>query len=228
MLPSTLLTASHELRRQQESRSELAYRVLKDKIVTLELAPATLLSEAELMASLDMGRTPVREALQRLAHEDLVVILPRRGTVVTDLNPRDLRQIFEMRVELEAFAARLACERALDVQIAKLETLFDDIEDITERGDHHQLIVIDQQVHSLIAQAAHNTFLADTLQRHYTHVLRLWYVSLHKVTRLHEAIQEHCDIIEAVKTGDAERAAQVMRKHIISFQTEFEISSDLT
>jgi DNA-binding GntR family transcriptional regulator len=73
----------------------------------------------------------------------------------------------------------------------------------------------------LLAQAAHNEFLEETLERLYTHVLRLWYVSLHRVSRLAEAIEEHRDIIAAIKASDGYRAAEIMRTHITGFQAQF-------
>jgi DNA-binding GntR family transcriptional regulator len=221
MLPATLLTASRQRRANGDSHSEVAYRILKEKIVTLQLPPASLLNEAELMAELDLGRTPIREALQRLALENLVVILPRRGTIVADLNMSDLQKIFEIRLELEVYAARLAAERATPTQIAEMEALFASSDVIIQRGDYHQLIHLDQQAHRLLAQAAHNEFLEETLERLYTHVLRLWYVSLHKVSRLSEAIEEHRDIIAAVKAGDGQRAGEIMRAHVTGFQAQF-------
>jgi DNA-binding GntR family transcriptional regulator len=221
MLPATLLTASRQRRVNHDSRSEAAYRIIKEKIVTLQLPPASLLNEAELMAELGFGRTPIREALQRLALENLVIILPRRGTIVADLNMSDLQKIFEIRLELEVYAVRLAAERATPTQIFEMEALFTQADEIIRNGDYHQLIHLDHQAHRLLAQAAHNEFLEETLERLYTHVLRLWYVSLHKVSRLAEAIEEHRDIIVAVKAGDGERAAQIMRTHITGFQTQF-------
>lgn len=221
MLRSTLITASRHRAGQTESLSEAAYRTLKDKIITLQLPPATLVNEAALMAELDMGRTPIREAFQRLAHENLVVILPRRGILVADLNLSDLQKIFELRLELETCAVRLAAKRATPEQIAGLEALFADADGIIRSGDHHQLILLDHQAHVLIGQAAHNEFLQEALERLYNHVLRLWYISLHKVSRLSEAIEEHRDLIAAIKAGDEERAAQIMRAHISGFQAEF-------
>ncbi|MBI1878006.1 MAG: GntR family transcriptional regulator [Chloroflexi bacterium] len=221
MLSATLLTASRQHRVNHDSRSELAYRILKEKIVTLELSPASLINEAELMAELDLGRTPIREALQRLALENLVVILPRRGTIVADLNMSDLQKIFEIRLELEVYAVRLAAERATPAQIAAMELLFINCDEVIHRGDYDQLIRLDHQAHRLLAQAAHNEFLEETLERLYTHVLRLWYVSLHKVSRLTEAIEEHRDIIAAIKAGNGQRAAEIMRAHITGFQTQF-------
>ena len=221
MLPATLLTASRRRQFKNDSLGETAYRILKEKIVTLALPPASILNEAQLMAELDLGRTPIREALQRLAFEKLVVVLPRRGTLVADLNMSDLQKIFEIRLELEVYAARLAAARATSEQIAEMEALFVRTNALIEQGDHHQLIQLDHQAHRLLAQAAHNEFLDETLEWLYTHVMRLWHVSLHKVGRLDEAINEHRDIIAAVKAGDGDRAAEIMRQHITSFQARF-------
>ena len=221
MVSASLLTASHQLRGKHDSRSETAYRCLKHKIVTLELPPASLLNEGDLMTELKLGRTPIREALQRLAFENLVVILPRRGTIVADLNLSDLQKTFEVRLELEAQAVRLATQRATVAQIARMEALFAGADELIHSGDHHQLIFLDQEAHRLLAEATHNEFLAEMLERLYTQMLRLWYISLHKVSRLAEAIEEHRDIIAAVKAGDADRAAEIMRAHVAGFHEEF-------
>jgi DNA-binding GntR family transcriptional regulator len=221
ILPTSILSASHRRRKQPGSRGDEAYRRIKEKIISLELAPAAPVDENRLMKQLRLGRTPIREALQRLAHENLIVILPRRGTLVADLNPNDLQKIFELRLEVEPFAARLAAERATPDQIAEMEALFAGSDDVIKRGDHRQLIQLDHQAHQCIALAAQNEFLEETLERMYSHVLRLWHVSLHKVSRLRDAIEEHRDIIAAIKSRDGERAAQIMRAHVAGFQSEF-------
>ncbi len=223
MLPSTLLTASQQRHRTgpTDSLSETAYRLLKEKIINLELPPASLVNEAQLMKQLKMGRTPIREAFQRLAMENLVVIMPRRGILIADLNLSDLQKIFEVRLELEIHAARLAARRATPEQVAEMESLFADADSIIQRGDHRQLIHLDHEAHRLLAHAAQNEFLEEALERLYNHVLRLWYSSLHKVSRLREAVEEHRHIIAAVKAHDENRAAEVMRAHITGFQAEF-------
>lgn len=220
MLPTSLLTAHHH-RQPAGSQSAEAYARLKAMIVNLELPPASPVDENRLMAELGLGRTPIREALQRLALEALVVIYPRRGTLVADLNPNDLQKIFELRLELEPYAAGLAAERASAEQVAAMEALFAGAEAVLQSGDHRQLIQIDHQAHALLAQAAHNEFLEAALDRLYSHVLRLWHVSLHKVSRLRAAIEEHREIIAAVQARDRARAAQIMRIHVAGFQSEF-------
>ena len=221
MITTSMLTTSHNRRANTNSQSGEAYRLIKEKIITLELPPAALLDEVKLIADLGLGRTPIREALQRLALENLVVILPRRGTIVADLNMSDLQKIFEIRVELEVYGIRLAAQRATAAQIAAMDALFEDADALLRDGDNYQLIRLDHQAHRLLAQAAHNEFLEETLERLYNHVLRLWYVSLHRVQRLREAIEEHREIIACVKAGDGERAAQIMRAHIAEFQEQF-------
>ncbi|MEM7347338.1 MAG: GntR family transcriptional regulator [Chloroflexota bacterium] len=221
MLPSTLITASYQRRGQGDSQSDIAYRTLKKKIVTLALPPASLLNESALIEELELGRTPIREALQRLALENLVVILPRRGTIVADLNMSDLQKVFELRLELEAWAASLAAERVTPEQLVEMKALFSQADKIIQEGDHHQLIDLDMQSHRQLVQAAHNEFLEGTLERLYTHVLRLWYVSLHKISRLSTSIEEHREIIVAVEAGEGKKAAEIMRAHIMGFQDEF-------
>lgn len=221
MLPTSLLTAHRRRQSEPASQSAEAYARLREKIITLELPPASPLDEAALMEELGFGRTPLREAIQRLALDNLVVIYPRRGTFVADLNPNDLQKIFELRLELEPYSARLAAARATVEQIAAMTELFAGSETVIRAGDHRQLIQLDHRAHTLLAQAAHNEFLEEILERLYGHVLRLWYVSLHKVSRLREAIEEHRDIIAAVEARDGERAAQIMRAHVAGFQSEF-------
>ena len=94
------------------SQGERAYLLIRDRIITLKLAPGSVIEEARLRAELELGRTPIREALQRLAHENLVSFVPHRGTFVTDINLTDLRRLTEIRVVMEPYAARLATERA--------------------------------------------------------------------------------------------------------------------
>lgn len=218
---ATLLTMSHQQLNKADSQSDMAYQTLKEKIVTLALPPASLLNESDLMAELGLGRTPIREALRQLAFENLVVILPRRGTIVADVNVSDLQKIFEIRLDLEVCAARLAAQRATPTQIGAMDLLFQEATQIIEEGDHIKLIQLDHQAHSLIAQASQNEFLEVMLERLYTHVLRLWYISLHEVDNLSQAVAEHRDLVAAIKRRDVVATEQLMRNHILGFQKAF-------
>ncbi len=216
-----MLAASSRRRGETDSLNGLAYRKIKAKIIDLELAPASVIDEASLATELDLGLTPVRQAIRRLAFENLVVILPRRGTLVADLNLSDLYKIFEMRLELETLAARLAAERATPEQIHALDQLSAEALAQCQIADNRQLLALDHRMHLLLAQAAHNEFLEETLEWLYGHVLRLWNVSLQRVTGLQAAMEEHRAIFHAVCARDACLAAELMRQHVQHFQQTF-------
>ena len=197
--------------------SEKAYRLIKEKIVTLELPPSSLINEQTLMGELGLGRTPIREALQRLAAEGLVNIVPRRGIFVADISITDLQKIFEVRMCLEEFCAQLAAQRITADQIAQMETVLQDLEQV-QNSDVEALMTIDERFHTLMYQAADNEFLADTLSRLYALSLRLWHLVLHRLGDVRGAIEQHREIAEALKAGNGERAAELIKQHITQFQ----------
>ncbi len=222
MLPTSILTTTSRRRAVDDSLNSIAYRRIKDKIIALELPPASLIDEAYLADELGVGLTPVRQALRRLALENLVVILPRRGTMVADLNFSDLQKIFEMRLELEALAAQLAAMRATPDQLNEMATLLNEAQTLVASQDNQKLIELDRALHALIARCAHNEFLEQTLDWLYCHVLRLWYITLRQMDVLSEAMDEHRQILDALKMGDGEHAALIMRAHVRHFQATFQ------
>lgn len=219
-LPRTVGRAYAE--RVAPSRSEVAYRQIKEMIVTLKLPPASIINEATLMEQLKLGRTPIREALQRLSWEDLVVILPRRGIFVAEINQDDLTHIYEIRRETEGFAARLAAERATAEQLDGLHRMLIESSELLASGENLLLIQLDREFHKRIAQASHNPFLIDILDRLYSLSLRLWYASLGSVDRLREAVAEHWSIHEALAARDSERAEALMAEHVVGFQEQMQ------
>jgi len=221
MLPTSMLAVSSRRRVVADSLNGAAYYAIKEKIIALELPPASLVDEAKLADELAIGLTPVRQALRRLALENFVVILPRRGTLVADLNLSDLQKIFEMRLELEALAATLAAKRATPPQLAEMAHLLSETEVLIKAGDQRKLIELDRALHALIARCAHNEFLEQTLEWLYGHVLRLWNLSLHRMGVLPTAMAEHHTIFQALQRGDSQCAATLMSAHVQHFQAEF-------
>lgn len=203
-----------------DSLSSVAYHLLRDLIVTLELEPGELLGERDLMDRLGLGRTPIREALHHLARENLVEIYPRRGMVVAPIDVRDLASISEIRVELEGFAARLACERATAADREATRTLAAELAATVAETDERTLIRADQRVHRHVHRCAHNPFLAATLEEYLVLSLRLWFLGLDRVHRLDEAVAEHRGMLEAILDGDAERAEAIVRDHVAGFERE--------
>ena len=201
------------------SQSEAAYLRIRDRIVSLDMAPGSVVEEARLREELEIGRTPIREALQRLALENLVKSIPHRGTFVTDVNITDLARITEVRVVLESHAARLAAERIAASDRPAIQELLR----VLEAGgatDQKELMRLDQRIHRQIYRAARNSFLENTLERYLNLSLRLWYLVLDHEVRLREAVVEHVELLRAVLAGDGTRAEDSMRRHVTGFERE--------
>jgi len=189
-----------------------AYLAIRDLIVSLELPPGALIQEPVLMERLGFGRTPVREALRRLAHEQLVEVFPRRGMFVTNVDVRDLARISEVREALEPEAARLAAERATDAERDELLELGRQI----ERGA--DLMALDERIHRAIYAAAHNDLLEKTLGEYYVLAHRIWMIALDRNEALEEAVETHRALLNDIALGNADKAAERMRAHVQDFE----------
>jgi DNA-binding GntR family transcriptional regulator len=219
--PTSARAARQRRQSAPDSLGDVAYAGIRRRIVTLELPPGSAVNEAALATELGVGLAPVRSALRRLAWENLVVILPRRGTLVAELDAADLQEIFELRVELEGLAARLAAERAGPAEHATLHALVERTRGALASGDHVALIELDRELHAAIAEAAGNTLLASQLEWLYGHVLRLWSVALEHVAALGASVAEHGDVVDEIARGDAQAAHARMQEHVRRFQAAF-------
>jgi DNA-binding GntR family transcriptional regulator len=199
--------------------SDKAYHLIRQKIITLALPPLAPLDEQALMEDLQLGRTPIREALQRLSAEGLVLSAPRRGMFVADISITDLQKIFELRFVLEGFCARLAAQRATDVQLASIEAIIDELSDLSD-ADSKALMAIDEQFHELLYQAGDNEFLADVLRRLHAFSFRLWHLVLDRLGNVRGAMEQHIEITHALQARDEDRAEALLRQHIADFQQE--------
>jgi DNA-binding GntR family transcriptional regulator len=197
---------------QASSLADRAYLSIRDLIVSLELAPGALIDERRLVETLGIGRTPVREALRRLAQEQLVEVFPRRGMFVTGVDVRDLARISEVRAALEPEAARLAAERATDEERDRLAELSDQIKGGAD------LMGLDERIHRAVYAAAHNHLLEKTLGEYYVLALRIWMIALGRAQDLEDAVEAHRDLVQAVVVGNGDRAADVMRAHVENFE----------
>jgi DNA-binding GntR family transcriptional regulator len=200
--------------------ADRAYAGLRDLIVTLRLPPGSALREDALMRDLGLGRTPLREAVKRLALEGLVEVRPRSGTFVTDVEAADIVHIAEVRAELEAQAARLAAKRMHDglrATAAGLDAELVAIEGTTGIGAY---MALDERVHRFVWEAAANPFLLDALERLWALSLRIWHLVLEGVAALPAAVDEQRALLDALVSGDARRAGARMREHVQAFEAE--------
>jgi DNA-binding GntR family transcriptional regulator len=168
------------------------------------------------MDELGFGRTPVREALKRLQSDDLVVVKPRRGIFVAELAITDLSQIFEVRVELEALAVRLACQRISQTELKRLENLADKYAE-ADTSVKEEMINLDGKFHAVLREATHNRFLISNLEYYYNLSLRIWYLALPQAAAEEIDVKAHCEIYKAIASGDEDLAVNRITKHIRDF-----------
>jgi DNA-binding GntR family transcriptional regulator len=200
------------------SQSERAYQAIRRMIVRLELAPGAVLREESLQLQLGTGRTPIREALQRLVRDQFVTVLPRRGMYVSSIDVSELSMLYETRAILEPYATRLACARgrpdhwsAMAAALARAER---------PGATSAELIEIDRECHEIVWAAADNRFLTDTLDMLYAQSDRLWHMYLAEVDDMADAVAEHAQILESLVDGDADRAAALVEAHVRTFDEQ--------
>jgi DNA-binding GntR family transcriptional regulator len=200
--------------------AERAYATMRDLIVTLRLPPGTALREDELMRSLTLGRTPLREAVKRLALEGLVEVRPRSGTYVTDIEATDIVHIAEVRAELEPAAARLAARRMDDRLRAVAAQLDAELQAIEGTVGIDAYMRLDERVHHFVWEAAGNPYLVDALERLWALSLRIWHLVLERVAALPAAVHEQRALLHALVAGDEALAEARMLVHVQAFETE--------
>ena len=199
-----------------QTNAEQAYQIIKSRIIRTELNPGAVINESELMDDLGLGRTPIREALNRLQSDDLVVVKPRRGIFVAELAITDLSQIFEVRVELRSLAVKLACQRITDSQLQRLEKLSDQFLK-SSISSKQEMIELDSNFHALVQEATHNRFLISNLEYYYNLSLRIWYLALPRTTMEEIDVKAHCKLYEAIAAKDEGLAVEIISKHIRDF-----------
>jgi DNA-binding GntR family transcriptional regulator len=197
-----------------------AYAELRDRIVTLRIAPGAPINEDALGRELEMGRTPMREAIKRLALEKLVTVFPRRGTFASEINITDLTAISDVRVQLEGHAAYRAAERITPAGEIELDELRAALAACRDGEDATTLMVLDARVHRFVHRCAANPYLEETLSRYFNLSLRIWYLVLERLPHLPARVHEHGDLLEAIRARDPERARQIMADHIATFEGE--------
>jgi DNA-binding GntR family transcriptional regulator len=201
-----------------EALADRAYYAIRELIVSLDLRPGSVVNERELMERLELGRTPIREAVRRLAQEQLVEVFPRRGTFVTNVEIRDLASICDVRSALEAHAARIAAERANETDREELAQLIAELDAATAYDDR-ALMAFDERIHRAVYRATHNQFLVATLEEYYLLALRIWFLALEQPRELEQAVLEHRALLEAILARDGVGAERIMRDHVDNFET---------
>ena len=199
-------------------RVDQVYLAIRQKILDLELDPTQPIDERFLVREVGGSLTLVQQAMDRLGQEGLVIKRRRRWHVARTATASIMREIFEIRTTLEAMCARLAAERITDEQIDRMEQVHRDFERVLREGDNNALLAVDRKFHQLLYEASGNRYLARALDEMYTHIYRLSYFALDRMVSVRGNVEEHLDILEALKEGDGRSAERHIQHHITHFQ----------
>jgi DNA-binding GntR family transcriptional regulator len=209
--------------RPLEPLTEQAYRMIEEQIVTLRLKPGEILSEQLLSATYGFGRTPIREALQRLAREGLITVFPRKGILVSDLNPRTQLLVLEVRRELERLLSRAGAGRATRPQRDELLQIAGGMDLAAKTNDDIAFMRLDRELNSLVLEAAHNDYAARSMKLLQGLSRRFWYMHYREAADLPLCARLHANQARAIAKGDSEAAARASDKlmdYVESFTRE--------
>lgn len=203
-----------------ESLTEKAYQRIEELIVTLRFAPGQVFSESELIKDLGIGRTPVREALQRLAFEGLVVIMPRRGILVSEINHKKQLALLELRREVERLIARSAARRATDAERRAFAELAENLGQAANDDDDMAFMRFDLEFNRLTVRTCRNEYAARTMQLIQGLARRFWYQHYQEALDLKRCALLHKAVADAIAKGDTEAAATAS-DDLIHYMAEF-------
>lgn len=206
-------TAIHTVAQMGESLAELAYRQLEEMIVTLKLEPGAIVNERALTDITGMGRTPVREAVQKLAWEGLMEIRPRSGIAIAPLNLRDFGKILDTREGVERVLARDAARYGAALHHKRLKEASDAMSTALASDDVSRFLVADKIFDTVLGQAAENPFAARLASPLQTHSRRFWF-RLQRPGSLQQSGGAHKALIDAIIAGAPDRASEEATKLI--------------
>ncbi|WP_020204755.1 MULTISPECIES: GntR family transcriptional regulator [Cupriavidus] len=209
---------SPRARTETVSENERAYAGLRERLTTLVYRPGEHLNISTLVDDLEIGRTPINQALHRLANEGLVQILPRKGVVVAPLSLDDALHLIDVRLANETLCARLAAERVTAQGIAALEGILRELDAAVARRDLPLVTNLDRLFHEEVAQLSGNPILIEILKVLHARSQRFWAISLSSEGHLGEVGEEHRAILQALRDGDGAAAASAVTAHVLSFR----------
>ena len=195
-----------------------AYQLLVRQITRHQIPAGEVLVEKKLMAELGIGRTPIREALQRLASEGFLCHMPHRGMYVCELSPLFVRNVFEFRSHIDSYMVRLAAERATEEDISALVEIQANLAKAMANDDIDSYIALDRRFFEALCQASQNEYVAETVSRIFNLHLWLWFFIVKQADSWHELAGSHLDmaegIIDALKCHQAEQAELIMKLYV--------------
>jgi DNA-binding GntR family transcriptional regulator len=204
------------------SLADRAYLRLREEIIRVALSPGTVLREDELTQRLGVGRTPIREAVQRLHRDGFVTVIPRRGTLVSEINITDLAAIYEVRLHLESWEAGLAAQRMTDQEREEARSLIGELDDLQPDDGHEPLLVLDRRIHRFVYACGKNDYLVETLDRYHNLSLRIIHFAMKRypalTPSLDQVVHDQRTLLTALCDGDVSLAEATARAHVMKFE----------
>ena len=191
------------------------YGALKRLIVESRLRPGMKLVHQELAERLGVSRTPVREGLERLYQEGLVSRIPRRGFYVAEIDEHESRELYELREALETFALRLSMSRGIPArELSRLEALNRRYGTLLRDGATHERMLVDRDFHLALARCSGNGALVRALESVFDRLIVKIRTEGYRTVRGEEAMREHVALLTALRAQEANRAPQLLARHI--------------
>ncbi|KRE14482.1 hypothetical protein ASE66_14025 [Bosea sp. Root483D1] len=200
--------------RRAADSAERAYKAIRQQLVEFKMRPAERINEVHLAQMLDLSRTPVREALNRLASEGFLVFTPNRGFCFRGLDIDDLLDLFEMRSIIETGAFALACERADQAGIARLQAFWAEAHPRYEKRDPDEILELDEAFHVHLAELANNPEIVHQLTGMNARIRFVRRAQIENAPQHWSLVDDHARILEALVERDRERGVDILRRHI--------------
>jgi DNA-binding GntR family transcriptional regulator len=206
------------------SQAELAYWLLAERIIRLELPPGSVLLDRDIMEETGIGRTPIREAIQRLATEGLTVHYPHRGVVVSEISAASTRSIYEFRMLIDGEAARLASMRRSDDEANKLTDIANKLANLSSGDNVDRYVGVDRAFYAAVGAASRNHYIEETIPRIFNLHLRLWFYISQIRGGWNLLAKQHSDMAieasDAIRLKDPDAANLAVRAYIAQRQKD--------
>ncbi len=183
----------------------------------MEYVPGKLIPEKDLCAEFKVSRTPLREAVKKLAEMKLVNVIPRFGTYVSPVDIHEVRSAFEVKIKLEGLAGEVAAKRITEDKLKQLEVLINDADVLLKESAQRNLIEIDSRFHEIIYGATQNPILQEMLENLHSRCARLWNSALSEVIPGTVIIHQLKEIYSALKKRDSDTSLKLMEDHVRYF-----------
>ena len=199
----------------QKPLKDLVYLELKHKILTGEIVSQTRLMEIDLSEKMNVSRTPIREAIKRLADDGLVKVEPRRGAYVANISIKDMLDVFEVREDMEGFVAKLAARRITDEEREQLRAIAEEYETAIEKADDKEnIIALDEKFHNFVVKCSGNETLSELVKYVQELSLRFRYLYYDDFSLYESTAEQHNRIMEAINAGREEEARFEADAHV--------------